>query len=267
MSLYFLQAFYGLFLGQAHLLILVGIVLALWLAEREKFWLAGGVLAVVALIKFFPLLLVVYYLARRRFRVVGGAALVGASLIAFMLAWTSPATLARSLSAAFTAVSAQRSAGGNEAFLIITSAPGLLLAVAIGLVWLGVAPRRGGDDLLGAGWTLCTMLLISPLVWPFYLVWLVPTWCACFAALGPLDRVNLGGWRIRGGWAALALLYLVVALPLSLTLRPYATLALWALTGALYWRSGAADRRAPTGVPIGEMSASHSLGGSAAPGG
>jgi hypothetical protein len=144
---------------------------------------------------------------------------------------------------------------------------GPLLMALVGLVWLGVVlRRRGGDDLLGAGWTACTMLLLSPLVWSFYLVWLLPAFCACVAALGPLgslDSLGRGAWRMRTGWAALALLYLVTALPLALTLRPFATLALWALTGALYWRSGAVSRRSPEGVKPGTVKASRALSASA----
>jgi hypothetical protein len=94
------------------------------------------------------------------------------------------------------------------------------------------------------------MLLVSPLVWAFYLIWLLPTFCACFAALGPPGR---SGWRMYGAWGALGLLYVTLAYPIALPLRPFATLALWALTGALYWRT---TRGAALGMRGRDISAS-----------
>lgn len=236
LSLCFWQAFAGLFLGQAHVILLFAMALALWLAERGSPWPAGGALAIGAVVKFFPAALLLFYLLRGRWRVVGGAALVGVALLAVMLALSSPATLAETLPAAFTSVRGQTTPGQNEALAIVAPLVGPALVALVGVVWLVVSAWRRGDDLLGAGWAACAMLLISPLVWSFYLVWLLPTFVACFAALGLPWR---GGWRIQAVWAALGLLYLVTALPLALDLRPFATLALWAITGALYWRSSA----------------------------
>lgn len=100
---------------------------------------------------------------------------------------------------------------------------GRVLAALIGLTFLFVVVRRRGDELLEGGWAIYTMLLVSPLVWSFYLVWLMPTFCVCLAALGPFTRI---GWRAQAAWALLVALYCIVAFPVSLTLRPFATLAL-----------------------------------------
>lgn len=237
LSLCFWQGFAGLFLGQAHILLLFGMALGLWLTERERPWLAGAALAAVAIVKFFPAALILYYLLRGRGRVVVGAALAGALLLVAMALFSSPATLAAALPAAFVSVRGQTTPGQNEALAIVAPYVGPALAALVGIVWLVVSARRRGDDLLGAGWAACAMLLLSPLVWSFYLVWLLPTFIACLAVLGPPTVAWRGGWRSRTLWGALGLLWLVIALPLALDLRPFATLALWAITGALYWRS------------------------------
>lgn len=275
LSLTFWQAYAGLYLGQVHLLLLCGMCLAIQWRERQRDWLAGSALMVVAVIKFFPAALLIYYLARRRWRLLAGAALMCALLLVVMVVGTSPATLASSVPAAFISVQGQATPGLNEALMIVTPA-GRELAALVGIAFLAVVLLRGGDDLLGVGWACCTMLLISPLVWAFYLIWLLPAFCACLAALGArrwatsgapsngsaTPRLAWQSWRTRSGWIVVALLlaslYVVLAYPLSFTLRPVATLALWAFTGALYWRSGArasrdssdnlAARRAPNHV-------------------
>lgn len=245
LSLGCLPAYYGLFLGQAHLLILAGFALTLWLAERDRLALAGGALVIIALIKLIPALLLVTYLLRGRWRLIGAAALVGAGLLGVMLLRSSPASVARSLPAGAALLSSGLTSGGNEA--LVASLPpalhlvGLGLAALIGLLWLlALWRRRGGahgDDLLAIGWTLCVMLLISPLVWSFYLIWLTPTFIACATALGPPLRRDA---RVVGLWLALAGLYLCIVLPIG-ALHVAATLALWGLAGALYWRSSSAS--------------------------
>jgi len=65
-SLGCLPAYYGLFLGQVHLLMLAGFALTLWLVERDRPALAGAALVIIALIKLIPALLLVAYLLRGR---------------------------------------------------------------------------------------------------------------------------------------------------------------------------------------------------------
>jgi len=242
-SLGCLPAYYGLFLGQVHLLMLAGFALTLWLVERDRPALAGAALVIIALIKLIPALLLVAYLLRGRWRLIGSAALVGAGLLGVMLLGSSPAAVARSLPAGAALLSSGLTTGGNEALVAILPPAlhliGLGLAALIGLLWLLALWRhRGGaqsDDLLAVGWTLCVMLLISPLVWSFYLIWLAPTFIACAAALGPPRRRDA---RALGLWLVLAVMYICMVAPLG-ALHVAATLALWGLAGALYWRSGA----------------------------
>ncbi len=85
-SLGFWPAFEGLFLGQAHLVILFSLTSALWLAERRHPGWAGSALAFGAAVKYFPVAVIIYALARGRFRLVAGAAIAGLGLVAAMLA-------------------------------------------------------------------------------------------------------------------------------------------------------------------------------------
>jgi hypothetical protein len=234
-SLGFWPAFEGLFLGQAHLVILVSLAFALWLAERRHPWWAGAALAFGACIKFFPVAVIVYALARGRGRLVGGAAASAGLGLALMLAVTGPRMLVQSVSAASTAVIGQALPGGlDESLIVSLPAGGSMIAGLIGLAFLVVILRQHGDDLLGGAWAIITALLVSPLVWSFYLVWLIPAYCACFAVLGPPTKNR---WRTRGAWMLLIALYVVTALPISLQLHPFGVLGLWIVTGALYWHS------------------------------
>ncbi|MGH2503114.1 MAG: glycosyltransferase family 87 protein [Ktedonobacterales bacterium] len=247
-SLCFWQAFGGMFLGQIHLVLLFGMTLGLWLAERRRFGLAGGILAVVTVLKFFPAVIVIYYLARGRYRLVASALITSMGLVALMLLGSSPATVAQSVTTAFAFVHGLTVSGGqNESLTVTIPVIGSSLADLIGLTYLVVIARRRGDDLLGVGWATCAMLLASPLVWSFYLVWLLPAFCACLAAFA---TPAIHDWRRRGAWIALAVIYIVVAFPLSITLRSFATLALWAMAGLLYWRSGAAPPAPAPAAPI-----------------
>ncbi len=234
LSLCFVQAYGGLFLGQAHIVILLVLALAMWLSERKHSMLMGAVLAIGAAIKLFPAALVLYFLLRRRLRVAGAAMLAGGCLILLMLAATSATTLFASPRAAFTSVTDQTGPGLNESLIVTFPHYGSLLAMLTAVIFLVVVVMRRGDDLLGIGWTLCTVMLMSPIVWSFYLVWLIPAFCACLATLGPQRGYDA---RMLAQRMALLVLYVVLALPLWQQARPFATLALWGLMGALYWRS------------------------------
>lgn len=244
MSLCCLPAFYGLFLGQVHILMLFGLTLAIWLVDREQYWLAGGVLAIITLIKLLPALVILYYLLRRRYRVVGGAAVVGLGGVALMLAYAGPATLLENVSA-LQVISAKSMAWAtNESLRAVFPLVGYPVLALTSIITLGVLLRRRGSELLGVGWVLTLMLLVAPLVWGNYLIWLILAYCACFATLGPWNRAN---WRL---WAALTALYLIMALPVTGPAHPLATLGLWGLAGALYWRSGAQPSAQVPAEPI-----------------
>ncbi len=115
------------------------------------------------------------------------------------------------------------------------------LAIAV-LVFVGFvtgmlyAQRRGGGvEQVGVGWALCTMLLISPLVWWFYLTWLLPAFVACLT-MALRSRRRLSDIRRWGPLAPLALAYQIM----------------WREDPSVHPRGGSATgrkRRAPSGAP------------------
>lgn len=226
----------GLFLGQAHILVLASMMVAIWLAEREHDWLAGAALAFGVMIKFFPVVIILYFLVRGRYRVVGGAIIAGIVLILVMAWASSPLLVAQSIAAALDNVRGDMIPGGaNESLFISIPTLGPALALLVMITSAALVVVRRGDQLLGVGLVVCAMLLGSPLVWSFLLAWIIPALCACFAYLGPLTS---GRWRKRGIWLVVLALYVVLAIPQWQLPHPLATLALWGLLGVLYWRSG-----------------------------
>jgi hypothetical protein len=234
-SALFWQALWGLWLGQVHILVLAGIVVAQWLAERKRPMLAGAVLTFVALIKYFPLLLIAYYLLRGRWRVVAGAALAGLLLGGVMVVAVGTGELAHSMLAAFRSVQEQVHPGEDVALFVVLPGIGPALACLVAVLYvagLGWMWRRG-DDALGSAWTVCTLLLISPLVWSYYLVWLVPVYVTYLGAIG-LDHKRLLLLAIP--------LYVATAFPLAQVLDVLATLILWTVMGTLFLRSRGARK-------------------------
>ncbi len=235
MSVGFYPMYGGLFLGQVHTFVLFGFALMFWLLDRNHAWSVGVALGVITTVKVLPATLIIYYLLRGRSRVVSGAALTGLALVIFMAIYAGPENLVNFEKALVYDSFAVLSLTKNESLRETAPAIGLALAALVSAVTVvAILLRRTGDGLLGASMMLCVLLLDSPLVWSFYLVWLIPVFVACFAAL--LSSAH-GGWRNRGLVVTLVVLYVLLAFPLWQQARPFATLALWGLTGALYWRS------------------------------
>lgn len=262
--------------------------------------MAGGVLAVIALLKVYPVLLILYYAARGRWRIVTAAVVCGAALIGCMALalgvsglWATRAALATGSD--FARAATNESLGqlptwiallrGGHASLT-TRLLGYCLMATITLVFLrgifGVSGRQGRRrgvaasgappsspsaeresrqdvEILGYAWTVCTMPLISPLVWLHHLAWLL---LPLLVALGPLVALPDPRAPRRRRWlAGLAAAYALSSLPLPFShdfagvylsgpwvlgfpldalawlARPLGTLALWAMVGALFVRT------------------------------
>lgn len=204
--------------GQVHILLLLGYVLVLWLARSERGrWAeigAGGVLAALIAIKLIPALLLVYLVARRKWWAVAStaAALAAGALVVAVV--STPLEFVywwRALHGPVAQLMASISQGVVTPLgLWFTSG---VLAVYGAALWLG---RR--DAVGGFLWTLCTLLVISPVVWIHYLTWLVLPFVAwwvrgtlwlrlyialCFASLylapaNPIPAILLSAWLIQG---------------------------------------------------------------------
>jgi hypothetical protein len=258
-------------LGQVALVLLL-LLSIVWVAARGGRDTAAGIALGLALtMKLFVALLLLYFLVRRRWRLVAWSAATlllttTAGLLVFGLAsfreylsaLETVTWFASNWNASFLGFFT-RILGGSENVPLV-DVPGLAHALSyalslvgvLGLVWLSWP--RGGEPLpaafdLGFGLSLALMLLVSPLGWIYYL---------------PLMLIALAGaWRVSGSlkWA------LVVAWILSIIPTPvlqavevndplswftwasvyfYAALAFTLALGLIMWRL---RRGGASGVP------------------
>lgn len=190
------------FIGQVSGLILFLILLVPWLLQRRRAYLAGAVLALAVAIKLFPIVLIAYFVARRQWRVVGGAvgglALLGAATLASGI---SPALMVRgildngaaqqvfynnqALSQAPLWIAVELGGGASPLTTLLGYALLALVALAFAGALFGVwrrgatllphaGPAAGAGDWLGYAWAICAMLLVAPITWEHHDAWLLP---------------------------------------------------------------------------------------------
>jgi Glycosyltransferase family 87 len=302
----------GVMLGQVSIVIYFLLVLAPWLMRRGQPELAGAVLALATVIKIFPIVLIGYYVMRGRWRVTAGAAAGFAILIALMvhvvglqglLATRAIFTVGTQLSAAannqalahvpmWVAAELGRQPGPKTLRLGYVLIATVAAIFALGMVGTALRDFRmrhetpadqvagSPHDLVGYAWAICTMLLVSPIVWEHYGSWLLPAFACClgYAAhrLAHLPR-NLDS-RVSRLWAIFAVVAVVAAYaatarlfpfnydseaglspgpylgqiairPLFMVLRPLGTTMVWVASGWLFLRPRLVAREAkPSGL-------------------
>jgi len=201
-------------LGQASMSIFFLIVLSIWLLRRGSLGWAGAVLGLATMIKLLPIILIAYFVLRGNWRVVGGAiGGIALLLLGIIVALSPQAVLDMGAIPANGASDSMRfqnealarvpmwiavALGGHPSALWLAMGYALIGLVAIAFV-AGVlmVTRRavpaeesaGGPshkrmtlstlDFLGFGWTLCTMVLVSPIFWEHHAAWLLPALVFC----------------------------------------------------------------------------------------
>lgn len=226
----------GMLLGQIHLAILASCLAGVALVARRRELSGGAVLAAGAWIKYVPGAVVAYYLLTGRWRVAAGALVSGAALLLAQVMIVGPASLMDSLSPTLFAVTGAVWAGWPGG---VTWGLAACVVFAIGVVTARWSLRAQGDDMLGIGWALCTMLFFSPVIQWLYLTWLLPAFWACLTATW---RIASGArdardWRRLTPFAGIALIYAVSLVPFNHIATSSAIVSLWLLCGALYLRS------------------------------
>ncbi len=179
-------------------LVLLALLTGTWAADRRgRPWLAGGLLGAAVAVKLFPAFLVVYFLARRRWKVLAGAAGSLAALTLLTAVVLGPATYRAYLidglpeASRYCTTWNNLSLAGLWAKLFDTQRPTPLLhvrplwesrslalaafavcAVAVVAVVARLSARarsrRQAD--LAYGLAVVGMLLVTPLVWDYYLL-------------------------------------------------------------------------------------------------
>ena len=211
-------------------LILLLLVLAWRARRRGQPWAAGIWLAVATLLRLYPILLFLYPLLRREWRLAGAGVVAGVGVTLLTLPFTHP-------SAYFTYITREAPGSsaewindshnvswrgwlgqlfvGNNTIYPVVHAPGIVtplfvlgvLAVLALVVWGGWLARETliGSSVDDVAWLLVipAMLVMSPLAWPHYFDVLLLPWLVVGHTL----------WR-GGHWGVAAVLLVVaVALP------------------------------------------------------
>lgn len=228
LGLFFVPMWNSLFYGQIGELILLGMVVALWLVERTRPGWAGVVLGLLAAIKLYPALLILYFVLRRQWRL-GIAA--GLTVLVSGLAMTVVVGVGGMQEAAHAIASFHLITDRdpfNIALLRLSPLFPPLLAVLAALFVLAVARYQDGERRLGYAWALTTMVLVLPLIWDLYFIWLLPVF-AYMLSRRPQRLVVI----------VLAVIYLGLAV--VTVSSPWLTLAtvvpLWALTAYTFLAS------------------------------
>lgn len=225
----------GFGIGQVHILVLVGFLLAFRLIAGGRPWLAGFVLGTITLIQVYPALLLVFAAIRGRWRVLAGAGVAIALAAALMLACASASTL-RMFGDILSHGLGNVLSPNNEALASLPGIGPLLVAViAVAFISTLVVTRRSGRDDVGYAWALCTILLVSPIVFRFALAWVIPAFVPCLRVAHD--------WIGRRWWFPLvpAILYAATALPLPRLVTTPATIAVWIASGLIFLASAGID--------------------------
>lgn len=311
-------------LGQASMLMLTCFLLAQWFERRGRPEIAGVLLIVPTFIKVFPAFLIAYYVVRGRWRVavgaaVGGAvALVGMALVVgvggiLSMRGVLQASTAgvfqtfhnESLARAPLWIAVELGGAPSATTAALGDALIAMVALAIAAVWFATRRRalyaqgheQGDAAYLGYAWALSGMILITPVTWDHYDIWLLPgivfglgyalrrlnhlrakrdagaggrAWPWLVAALGLFAALLLTGSNLPLGYDGIPTLspgpYLLGHLlrPFFMLVRPLGALLVWLIVGAMYVRLPSASQptaAAETEVAAAETEAAAGAGG------
>jgi alpha-1,2-mannosyltransferase len=168
-ALLFIPIQQGIYFGQVHVLLLVGCLLAYWLAQRGHQGWAGAIVLCLAALKVFPALLLLYFVLTGRWRtLIGVIVAIGVLGVAttLLMPWHEIPDWLGSLHSPGAAAMAASSA--NLGYRLGWPFLGLVLVVYVAIAWM---LRSNPPEVFL--WTLSSMLL-SPLTWPHYLALILP---------------------------------------------------------------------------------------------
>jgi hypothetical protein len=282
-------------LGQASMLMLTCFLLAQWFERRGRPEIAGVLLIIPTFIKVFPAFLIAYYVVRGRWRVAVGAAVGGAVALAGMALvvgiggiLSMRGVLQASTAGVFQTFHNESLAraplwiavelGGAPSATTAALGDALIALIALGIAAVWFATRRraryaqgheqGDAAYLDYAWALSGMLLITPVTWNHYDIWLLPgivfglgyalrrlnqrrAWPWVLAALGLFAALLLTGSNLPLGYDGIPTLspgpYLLGHLlrPFFMLARPLGALLVWLIIGAMYVRLPSVSAPAP----------------------
>jgi hypothetical protein len=232
LGLTFTPASQTLATGQINFLVLLPLAVVPWLTRHGHERWVGGAIALAAMLKFTPVLLIAYLLLRRRWEAAAAAIVTLAALAVVCILIVGPGVTLASLGQALSVGTGDAGLGHNEALfapiltalgaspisgLALLVARGLTVALALALgywLWRGNAvvftdkEHCERAEYVGYGLALCALLLLSPITWVHHYVWVLP---AAAIALGLALRRALASAVIgagAGAWITLAVVIL-----------------------------------------------------------
>jgi hypothetical protein len=225
--------------GQVNLLVLLPLALVLEFERRGHLRWVGAMIAIAAMLKFTPAILLLYFALRRRWQVVFAGLAVLAALVLLCVVVVGPGVALASVGQALHVGTSDASLGHNEALLgplvsaLTAALPGeqslfqalkavvlVALALAVGFVlwrrWRpsDVAVADQEKDAAGYGLALCAMVILWPTVWVHHYVWVLPAAAVALALAILWIPRHRGFWQIAIPlFTALCCYMLVVTLP------------------------------------------------------
>ncbi|HEU5440442.1 MAG TPA: glycosyltransferase family 87 protein [Ktedonobacterales bacterium] len=225
--------------GQINFLVLLPLVLVLPLTRRGHERWTGVMIALAAILKFTPALLILYLVLRRRWQAALAAVGTLAALTALSALVVGPSVTLAAIPQALHVGTGDAALGHNEALLGPLyralgqgpGEPGLLLygvlAVMLVLIWLWLgiaiwrAARPGPNATSGTQYllhlvpyaiALCGLLLLAPTAWVHHYVWVLPAAAIALGWAAGTVFVTLGTPALRTSFASLALVVLACVL-------------------------------------------------------
>jgi hypothetical protein len=254
-------------LGQMNGLVVFLLAVALALAVQEHDRWSGAVIAVAAVLKISPILLLGFFIARRHGQGVLGALIAGVALLALMLIFTGGNTLAHFVTQVLPAVGRGSAAFPNQSLLgalyrwvvpaadmLSAEGPGdyplvramwLLLSIGVGIITLWFVARAQlvgrAQNAVGFGIFIVAGLLVGGLSWDHYLLWLSVPICALI-----VDWFRNRWLKPIGFWVTLLIALMLLSVPvphqallhrsigpLGSALMTWGLVVLW---GLMLWR-------------------------------
>jgi hypothetical protein len=160
----------GIYWGQVHLLLLAGVLVALWRSEVGDPIAAGAIIACMAWIQLLPGLVVIYWMFKRQWKVVAVALITGGIVLALMLLIAGPAVCGQWIVGLLHAFPDRRQTYNVSPLYQF----GEWIAVPLLSLYL-IGSRVARDVRKGYLWTLTTMIVLSPVAYQFMFTWLIPT--------------------------------------------------------------------------------------------
>lgn len=237
LCLTFAPATQTMLLGQINFLVLAPLVLIPWLTRHGHERWVGVMVALAAMLKFTPAILIVYLLLRRRWEAAISAAVALAALALVTAAVVGPGTFIAMLPQALHVGAGDANLGHNQALFapLLTALAGtsiagaaqfaarallVVLALAFGHILFHGSPYSSFDrhtdgpdsqvsEAASYAVALCAMVLLSPTAWVHHYVWILP---AAAIALGRAGASLLDAMRAgRLGWHGARFVLVIVA--------------------------------------------------------